>query len=239
MKSCHLNQLCAAMACIFFLICGALAKAAEAEGGLMLCTDSKSESRSKLVIRPDLMAAQKPCDGRGIWEQVTDSNLTTIYGQCSSINIACLVESSPGFERTIEQITALNETGQVSPVIMVPMAANNAVQQRVGVSVFAFVLVSQIYLYSYAGAGLYDTLALSLLAAGFSYVQPQILTNLWFMINSWIPDIFRDKEPSEPSAGNRATENYGSSSNTLYGSAKKDQLKRVSFGKNMHKLNYD
>lgn len=211
------------------------------ETGLMLCPAQNEKNSSYIVLQPDLLDTQKQCDAQNKQQAITGANITTPYGQCSPINTACLADMSPGFSQNMQQIQALGENGQASSVIMIPMAKNVGVAQRVGVGTLSFLVVSQTYLFLYSGAGFLDTLALSLLAGGFGYLCPSAPAALWSLIGSWVPEMLT-ADPQDQASKSKyplGNENYGSSSNTLYGERKPDGPKPVRWGGNMHKLNYD
>ena len=230
------RYLCRSYIALMYVLCclNALPVSAE-ESGLMLCTDNIKKSGSYIVFQPDLLDTQRPCDDNNKWQVTAGSNLTTLYGQCSSVNIACLAELSPGFEQTINQIQLLDESGQVPPVTLIPMARNAGVMQRAGAATLAFLISSQIYQFLYSGSGFYDTLTLSLLAAGLAFLFPQAPAYLWSFLGQQEADM--STNPAHASDTPLGTENYGGSSNTYFGEPAKDGGKRLSkVGGNVHKL---
>ena len=209
------------------------------ESGLMLCTDinQNSDSYSYIVFLPELLTTQEQCDDENKKPVATDSNLRTSYGQCLSVNVSCLAELSGGFEQSIDQIKFLSESGQVSPVVIIPIAKNAGIRHRAGVAALTFLIVSQIYLMFNSGAELNDALALSLLAAGFTFLFPGTPAYLWSLVSAWIPGT--SQRQAQTPDFYRRTENYGSSSNTYTGSSRENNLERINLGRNIHKFKFN
>lgn len=218
-------------------------QASAEETGLMLCTAGEQSNSSYIVFQPDLLNKEKECDGRD-QSLVAGKKQMTMHGLCAPVNIACLSELTPGFEQTISHLKSLTESGQPTPKAIMPLARSAGIRERAIPALVTFLIASQLYLYWYSStAAFYDTLAVSLAAAGVVFIFPNIAfypSHAWYFVQAWLnPSEDESQTPTTAQSQTpRGAENYGSSSNTVFGKSSSSGVQVENFHGNMHKLKF-